>query len=92
MIVLGGVLGTAGQPLVEGVRESINLCSQPANAAVVEVRTAQLGLRADLMGAVAQACQGGGLPGVTRRRVSPDEHAKPGPVPDQRGFFGFCTW
>lgn len=57
MIVLGGVLGTAGKPLVEGVRESINLYAQPAAAAVVEVRTAQLGLRAELMGAVAQASQ-----------------------------------
>lgn len=57
MIVLGGVLGTAGQPLVDGVRESINLYAQPANAAVVDVRTAQLGLRAELMGAVAHACQ-----------------------------------
>ncbi len=57
MIVLGGVLGTAGKPLVDGVAESINLYAQPAISAGVDIRSAQLGLRAELMGAIAHACQ-----------------------------------
>lgn len=56
MVVLGGALGTAGKPLVDGVRESIDLYAQPANSAAVEVRPAQFGLRAELMGAIANAC------------------------------------
>lgn len=56
VIVLGGELGTAGRPLVDGVRDALHLYAQPATAAGVEVRTAQLGLRAELMGAVAHAC------------------------------------
>ena len=56
-IVIGGELGTAGQPLLEGVRESIHHYAISATARVVEIRTAQLGLRSELMGAVAQAIE-----------------------------------
>jgi predicted NBD/HSP70 family sugar kinase len=56
-IILGGELGTAGAPLVLGVRESIDRYAQPAAAQDVSVRCAQLGLRSELMGAVATAIQ-----------------------------------
>ncbi|MHB1473750.1 MAG: ROK family protein [Dermatophilaceae bacterium] len=54
-IILGGELGTAGGPLVAGVRESIDRYAQPAIAQAVDVRTAELGLRSELMGAVSRA-------------------------------------
>jgi predicted NBD/HSP70 family sugar kinase len=56
-IILGGELGTAGAPLMLGVRESIDRYAQPAAAQHVSVRCAQLGLRSELMGAVATAIQ-----------------------------------
>jgi predicted NBD/HSP70 family sugar kinase len=55
-IVLGGELGTAGEPLIGGVRESIDRYAQPA-AAAVNIHTAELGTRAELMGAIATAIQ-----------------------------------
>lgn len=57
LIVLGGELGTAGEPLAEGVRESINRYAQPAVAGAVEVKLAALGLRSELLGAVGLAGQ-----------------------------------
>ncbi len=57
LIVLGGELGTAGEPLAEGVRESINRFAQPSTAAAVEVKVAALGLRSELLGAVGLAGQ-----------------------------------
>jgi predicted NBD/HSP70 family sugar kinase len=54
-IVLGGELGTAGEPFAGGVRESIDRSAQPAVAEAVEIRTAELGLRSELLGAVATA-------------------------------------
>lgn len=56
-IILGGELGTAGQPLVDGARESINRYAQPAMAEAVEIRTAALGLRSEVLGAIATASQ-----------------------------------
>lgn len=56
-VVLGGALGTAGQPLVDGVRESINRFAHPAAAEGLEIKTTQLGLRSELLGAVAVACR-----------------------------------
>ena len=57
LIVLGGELGTAGEPLAEGVRESINRYAHPITAAAVEVKIASLGLRSELLGAVGLAGQ-----------------------------------
>lgn len=54
-IVLGGALGTAGRPFVDGVRESINRYAHPSAADAVEVKAAQLGLRSELLGAIAVA-------------------------------------
>lgn len=56
-VVLGGQLGTAGEPFVVGVRESVTRYAQPAISAAVEIRPAELGLRAELMGTVARGMQ-----------------------------------
>lgn len=56
-IILGGALGTAGQPLVDGVRESITRFAHQAAAETVDIKTTQLGLRSELLGAVAVATQ-----------------------------------
>lgn len=56
-IILGGELGTAGRPLVAGVRESMDRYAQPAIAQTVDIRTAGLGQRSELMGAVSLAIQ-----------------------------------
>ena len=55
LIIAGGELGTAGAPFVQGIRESIDQYAQPAIAEAVTVRAAGLGLRSELMGAVARA-------------------------------------
>ena len=52
-IVLGGELGASGVAFAAGVRESVVRYAQPAIAAAVEVRTAELGRRAELVGALA---------------------------------------
>ena len=52
-----GALGTAGQPRVDGVRESINRYAHAGAAESLEIKTTQLGLRSELLGAVAVACQ-----------------------------------
>lgn len=54
-IILGGELGTAGAPLVDGVRESIVRYAQPSTAEAVHVKSASLGLRSEVLGAVAVA-------------------------------------
>jgi predicted NBD/HSP70 family sugar kinase len=54
-VILGGEIGTAGPPLVAGVRESIDRYAQPAAAEAVQVLAAGLGTRSELMGAVALA-------------------------------------
>jgi predicted NBD/HSP70 family sugar kinase len=55
VVILGGEIGTAGPPLVAGVRESIDRYAQPAAAGAVQVLAAGLGARSELMGAVALA-------------------------------------
>jgi predicted NBD/HSP70 family sugar kinase len=52
-IVVGGDLSAAGEPLLEGVREAIARYAQPGVAAAVEVRRAELGERAEVLGALA---------------------------------------
>jgi predicted NBD/HSP70 family sugar kinase len=54
-VVLGGELGSAGEPLVAGVRESIDRHAGQAGAGAVEVLAGRLGARAELLGAVATA-------------------------------------
>jgi predicted NBD/HSP70 family sugar kinase len=54
-IVVGGELGQGGEPLLTGVRESIDRYAQPATAEAVRVLGARLGLRSEVIGAVAMA-------------------------------------
>jgi predicted NBD/HSP70 family sugar kinase len=54
-IVLGGELGATGEAFVAGVREAIDRRAQPAVAQAVSIRAAGLGLRSELLGAVATA-------------------------------------
>jgi predicted NBD/HSP70 family sugar kinase len=54
-IIVGGELSTAGEPLLAGIRESITQYAQPAAAEAVRVRVGELGLRAELLGAIATA-------------------------------------
>ena len=57
------VRGFAAAPFAAGVRESIARYAQPATAAAVDVCTAGLGTRAELMGAVALALDAAARPG-----------------------------
>lgn len=54
-IVLGGEVGALGDWFTGAVREAIHRYAQPASAAAVDVCTAGLGTRSELMGAVALA-------------------------------------
>ncbi len=54
-IIIGGELGTAGQPMIDGVRESISRFAHPGAAETVDVKVAQLGLRSELLGTIAVA-------------------------------------
>ncbi len=54
-LIVGGELSTAGAPLVAGIRESIDRYAQPAAAQALRIRVAELGLRAELVGAIATA-------------------------------------
>nr|WP_165845423.1 ROK family transcriptional regulator [Streptacidiphilus pinicola] len=56
-VILGGELSAAGEPLAEGVRESINRYAQPASANAVTITTSTLQQRSELLGAVATAIQ-----------------------------------
>jgi predicted NBD/HSP70 family sugar kinase len=54
-IIVGGELSLASEPLLAGIRESLDRYAQPAAAQKVRIDVAALGLRAELMGAVATA-------------------------------------
>lgn len=54
-IILGGELGSSGTAFAEGFQQSIDRYALPSTAAAVTVRTAALGMRAEVMGAVAVA-------------------------------------
>jgi predicted NBD/HSP70 family sugar kinase len=53
LLVLGGELAVVGDPLLEGVRESLNRFALPAAADSVRVTAGVLGERAELLGALA---------------------------------------
>jgi predicted NBD/HSP70 family sugar kinase len=66
MVVLGGELSRAGEPLLAGVRESIDRFSQPGIARDLRVELGELGEQAQLIGAAALAlanADGGHLTG-----------------------------
>lgn len=54
-IIMGGELSVAGEPLLSGIRESVDRYAQPAAAEKVRIAAADLGPRAELMGAIATA-------------------------------------
>ncbi|HZC74029.1 MAG TPA: ROK family protein [Jatrophihabitans sp.] len=56
-IVMGGELGAAGAPFIDGVRESVDRHAQPASAHAVQVISGRLGARAELRGTIATAAQ-----------------------------------
>ncbi|WP_073807253.1 ROK family transcriptional regulator [Kitasatospora sp. CB01950] len=62
-IVIGGELGLAGQPLINGIRESVDRHAQPAVAEAVEIRASRLGLRSELYGAIDAAIATAAQPG-----------------------------
>ncbi|MGI8335067.1 ROK family transcriptional regulator [Actinomadura scrupuli] len=55
MLVIGGELVTGGEPLLEGIRESLHRFAQPAISDRVQVRSSSLGTRAALVGALTLA-------------------------------------
>jgi predicted NBD/HSP70 family sugar kinase/biotin operon repressor len=59
-IVVGGSIGAAGGLLVEPLRESVRRRAIPSAAEDVEIVPAQLGERAELLGAVALVLRGAG--------------------------------
>ncbi|CAG6390832.1 ROK family transcriptional regulator [Streptomyces cocklensis] len=63
-LVLGGELGSAGEPFAAGIRESVARYAQPASAQAAEVITGQLGAEAEVRGAVAAAVA------ATRQRLT----------------------
>jgi predicted NBD/HSP70 family sugar kinase len=52
-IVLGGELSAAGEPLLAGIRESVDRYALPAAADAVRIAAGELGPRAEVLGAVA---------------------------------------
>jgi len=54
-IIVGGELSIAGEALLAGIRESLGRYAQPAASQEVRIEVAALGLRAELMGAIATA-------------------------------------
>jgi len=56
-IVVGGDLSSAGAPLLDGIRESVDRFAQPGVAASVRVVPGELGDRAELLGALALVVQ-----------------------------------
>jgi len=64
-IVVGGSIGVAGELLLDPMRNSVALRAIPSAAADVEIVPAELGDRAELLGAVALVLQEAG-PGVAR--------------------------
>jgi glucokinase-like ROK family protein len=53
VLIVGGDLAAAGEPLLEGVRESIRRYALPAAAEAVRVTAGTLGERAEVLGALA---------------------------------------
>jgi glucokinase-like ROK family protein len=59
-IVVGGSIGSAGEVLLEPLRESFRRRAIPSAAGDVEIVSASLGERAELLGAIALVLQGAG--------------------------------
>lgn len=52
LLVIGGELGSSGTALIDGIRASVKRFAQPSTSQVIEVVPAELGQRAELVGAV----------------------------------------
>lgn len=52
VLVIGGELGSSGASLIAGVRASVSRFAQPSTVSAIEVVAAELGRRAELVGAV----------------------------------------
>lgn len=52
LLIIGGELGASGQPLIDGVRASVNRFAQPSTSSAIQVVAAGLGQRAELVGNV----------------------------------------
>ena len=63
-IVVGGSIGAAGEVLLEPLRDSVRRRAIPSAAQDVEIVSASLGERAELLGAVALVFQGAGSAAV----------------------------
>lgn len=59
LVIVGGDLGAAGEPLLGGMRESIGRYALPAAAQAVRVQQGVLGDRAEVLGALALVIQAG---------------------------------
>jgi predicted NBD/HSP70 family sugar kinase len=67
-VIVGGELGEAGEPLLSGIRESIERYALPGAAEVVEVVPGELGERAEVLGAVALVTRGADTRPVIREK------------------------
>jgi glucokinase-like ROK family protein len=56
-VIVGGELGEAGEPLLDGIRAAIDRFALPGAARVVDVRPGQLGEHAEVLGALALVTQ-----------------------------------
>ena len=52
VLVIGGELGSSGAALIDGVRASVNRFAQPSTSSAIQVAAAELGRRAEIVGAV----------------------------------------
>jgi predicted NBD/HSP70 family sugar kinase len=55
VVVLGGAVAAAGGLVLKPLREALDRCAIPSAAATVDVREAELGDEADVIGALALA-------------------------------------
>jgi len=53
VVVVGGEISAAGEPLLDGIRDSVDRYALPGAAAAVQIRPAELGERAEMLGALA---------------------------------------
>ena len=53
VVVIGGEISVAGDSLLDGIRESVDRYALPGAAAAVQIRPAELGERAEMLGALA---------------------------------------
>lgn len=82
LVVLGGELAAVGEPLREGVVESLRRYSLPAATAAVRVELGVLGDRAEVLGALALVTHGHGVrrPGTSALHAAPAQVLSPSPI------------